>query len=171
MFAQNMLPAWGIKRISANAYFLFFIEGKTMENMKKRVDVRLVQSQRKLSKLTAKPTFKGFTIFDKELVGVELVYAKIKLDKPIYCGMVILDISKYAIYDVLYNKLKKRYGDNLTLLMTDTDSLLFFCETENIYADMMKDLDMYGGVGVCGASSLGLELPAFSYLLKRALCI
>lgn len=114
-----------------------------MEDVKKRVDVRLVHTKRKVAKLTAKPTYKGFKIFDENLVGVELIHAKVKLDKPIYCGMSILDLSKRAIYDFYYNYLKNKYGDNLTLLMTDTDSLLFHCETNDIYADMMENLELF----------------------------
>ena len=114
-----------------------------MENVKKRVDVRLVQTENRLKKLTAKPTFKSFKIFNEDLIGVELKQAKVKLCKPIYCGMCILDLSKYAMYDFYYNVLKTKYQEKMELLMTDTDSLLFCCETENIYKDMAENMDLF----------------------------
>lgn len=68
---------------------------------------------------------------------------KLTLNKPIYVGMCILDLSKYFMYDFYYNHLRKEYGDRCTLLNTDTDSLLLKIETEDIYQDMAKNADFY----------------------------
>ena len=114
-----------------------------MENVRKHVDVRLVQSKKRLQKLTSKPTFKGCTVFNEHLVAVELRRVKVKLFKPSYSGMCILDLSKYVMYDFYYNYLKAKYQDNMTLLMTDTDSFLFWCKTEDIYEDMKENLDLF----------------------------
>lgn len=114
-----------------------------MENVRKHVDVTLVQTKKKLQKLTRKSTFKTCKIFSEDLVAVELSRAKVKLFKPSYSGMCILDISKLAMYDFYYNYLKQLYRDKLQLQMTDTDSLLFYCETENIYDDMKERLDLF----------------------------
>ena len=110
---------------------------------KKRLDVRLIQTKNKLSKLSAKPTFETFKIFNEDLVGVEMRQAKVKLCKPIYCGMCILDLSKYAMYDFYYNYLKQKYQNKLQLQMTDTDNLLFYCETEDIYRDMSENIELF----------------------------
>ena len=61
---------------------------------------------------------------------------EIKLDKPIINGFMILELSKYIMYDFYYNVVKKRYGDKLKLLFTDTDSLTVEVQTDDIYKDM-----------------------------------
>ena len=67
--------------------------GKTMENIRKRVDIRLVNDRRKAEKLTAKPNFKHLSIFDEDLVSIHMKRTKLKFNKPVYCGMAILDLS------------------------------------------------------------------------------
>ena len=114
-----------------------------MENVRKHVDVRLVHTAKKLKKVTAKPTYKSCQIFSNDLVGIELTRAKVLLNKPSYCGMAILDLSKYAMYDFYYNYLKKKYGDKIQLQMTDTDSFLYHVQTDDLYADMKENLHLF----------------------------
>ena len=119
--------------------------GKTMENVRKRVDVRLFRSEeeQKILKYVAKPTFARQEIFNEHLVGIQNHKEKVLLNKPIYVGMAILDISKHLMYDFYYNTLKARYGENVRLLYTDTDSLIVKVDTEDVYGDMKKNLDDY----------------------------
>ena len=77
--------------------------GKTMENLRKRVDVKLVNNKRKMEKLAAKPNFKTFKIFNERLVAVEMQKVKLLLNRPIYVGFTILDVSKFLMYDFYYN--------------------------------------------------------------------
>ena len=63
----------------------------------------------------------------------------LKLDKPVYVGFSILDLSKYLMYDFHYNTIKKKYGNNATLLFTDTDSLCYEIKTKDLYSDMYKE--------------------------------
>ena len=84
--------------------------GKTMENIRNRVDVRLVNDRKKAEKLFAKPNLKHWTIFDENLIAVHMKKTKLTFNKPIYCGMSILDISKTLIYDFHYNYIKAKYG-------------------------------------------------------------
>ncbi|GBN22535.1 hypothetical protein AVEN_268168-1, partial [Araneus ventricosus] len=119
------------------------VYGKTMENIRNRVDVQLVNDEKKAQKLVAAPTFKRFKIFDNELVGVERVKKCLTLDKPIYVGFVILELSKLIMYNFHYNVMKKEYGDKAELLFTDTDSLTYEVETEDIYEDMFRHMDIY----------------------------
>ncbi|GBL82224.1 hypothetical protein AVEN_252410-1 [Araneus ventricosus] len=117
---------------------------KTMENIRNRVDVQLVNDEKKAQKLVAALTFKRFKIFDNELVGVERWIKKcLTLDKPIYVGFVILELSKLIMYNFHYNVMKKEYGDKAELLFTDTDSLTYEVETEDIYEDMSRHMDIY----------------------------
>jgi hypothetical protein len=115
--------------------------GKTIENIEKRVDVRLVTSEREALKLSAQPNYHSCTIFDENLVAVHMRKTKLKYDKPIYLGMSILDLSKTLMYDFHYNYVKKKYGDRAKLLFTDTDSLAYEIKTEDFYADISNDVE------------------------------
>lgn len=120
--------------------------GKTMENLDKRVDVRLVTHWERIGKshgaeqYIAKPNFKNLRIFSEELVAIEMNKVKITYDKPIYVGFSILDMSKIVIYGFYYDFLKSVYGKNVSLLYTDTDSLILEIYTENFYNDMKEHL-------------------------------
>ena len=107
-----------------------------MENVRKHVDIRLVQSKKRLQKLSSKPTFKGCT-------AVEMSRVKVKLFKPSYSGMCILDLSKKAMYEFYYLYLKAKYKKDMKLLMYNTDSLLYWCQTEDIYRDMSENLTLF----------------------------
>ena len=119
--------------------------GKTMENVRKRVNMKLLRSdeEEKILKLVAKPTFAQQVIFNPDLVGIQNHKEKVLLNKPIYVRMSVLDLSKHLMYDFYYNTLKARYGENVRLLYTDTDSLIVKVDTEDIYADMAQNLDEY----------------------------
>jgi hypothetical protein len=121
--------------------------GKTMENIRKRVDIKIVKTEgsenEKLRKIIAKPNFNRRVRFSDELSALHLNKTKLTLNKPIYVGFSILDVSKYYMYDWYYNKLKKQYGENCTLLYTDCDSLLVDIKTEDVYKDMSEMKDEY----------------------------
>ena len=105
--------------------------GKTMENIRNRVDIRLVNEEKHAEKLVSKPTFEGRTISSESLVAVHMKRVKIKFDKPIYVGFCILDLSKTLMYDFHYNYIVKKYGGRQKLLFTDTDSLDYEIKTED----------------------------------------
>lgn len=118
--------------------------GKTMENVRNRINFHLVSDEKKLVRLTNKPNFKKHPkIFSDNLIGVELEKVTVTLNKPIYVGMAILDNSKHLMYDYHYNHMLPKYGNKCKLLFTDTDSLCYSIETEDVYADMKQDSDMY----------------------------
>ena len=97
--------------------------GKTMKNLRKRVDVKLVMDERKLMKLTSKPTFVTGEIFNEKQMAVHKIKKTLTLNRPSYVGMGILDLSKTVMYDFHHNYIKKKYNDKAQLLFTDTDSL------------------------------------------------
>ena len=111
--------------------------GKTMENIRNRVNIELIMDKKIFKKRVAKPTFKrGQTIRD-DLHAVQCYTSSVTLNRPIYCGFSILDISKVLMYSFHYHHMKVQYpGDHLKLLFTDTDSLAYAVKTENIYKDM-----------------------------------
>ena len=105
--------------------------GKPMENIRNRVDVKLVNNREKAEKLSAKPNFEHLTIFDENLVAIHMKRAKLTFNKPVYCGMAILDLSKTLMYDFHYDYILPKYGKNQKLLFTDTDSLCYEIQTED----------------------------------------
>ena len=113
--------------------------GKTMENLRKRVNLELVHTERRMKKLAAKPTFESVTRFNDDLVAVHLKKVQLYLNRPIYVGFTILDLSKTIMYDFHYNHVKTKYGSQAKLLMTDTDSLCYEIQTRDLYKDMLED--------------------------------
>ena len=117
--------------------------GKTMENLRERVDVGLVTNEKKLGKLTSKPTFVSSKIFNENLMAVHKVKETLTLNRPAYVGMCILDISKTQLSDFHYNYIKKKYNNRARLLFTDMDSLIYEIEAEDTYKDFWNDKDMF----------------------------
>ena len=116
-----------------------------MENVRKRVNVKLLRSdeEEKILKFVAKPTFARQVIFNERLVGIQNHKEKVLLNKPIYVGMSVLDLSKWLMYDFYYNHLKKTYGNLVKMCYTDTDSVIIHVTTADISTDMLQNLDDY----------------------------
>ncbi|CAC5381016.1 unnamed protein product [Mytilus coruscus] len=109
--------------------------GKCMENLRERFNLSLIHSEEKLKKFVSKPSFERIQIFNEDLVGVQNKQVNLILNKPIYAGQVILDLSKQLMYEFHYKVIKPMYGDNVNLLFTDTDSLCYEVKTDDIYKD------------------------------------
>ena len=80
--------------------------GKTMEKLRKRVDVKLVTTDKKLDKLTSKPTYISSKIFNENLMAVHKIKEALTLNRLAYVGMCILDLSTTLMYDFHYNYIK-----------------------------------------------------------------
>ena len=119
--------------------------GKTMENMRKRVDVKLVRAGEddRLRRLIASPSYARANIFDDNLAAIQMHKSRLMLNRPVHVGMSVLDLSKHIMYDFYYNQLKKQYGEHCQLLYTDTDSLLLEIQTEDVYKDMGASAALY----------------------------
>ncbi|MCU7846334.1 MAG: hypothetical protein KZQ93_21065, partial [Candidatus Thiodiazotropha sp. (ex Monitilora ramsayi)] len=139
--------------------------GKTMENLRKRVDVKLVRAQEedKLRRLIASPAFARAVIFDDDLTGIQMHKSRLLLNRPVYVGMSILDLSKHLMYDFYHNRLKTEYGDRCQLLYTDTDSLLLEIQTEDVNKDMAEHADLYD------TSDYPKDHPLYSTVNKKVL--
>ena len=114
--------------------------GKTMENIRNRVNVKLVNTGEQFKKLTAKPNYESRKIFNENLVSVHMKKTSLTMNKPVYLGMSILDLSKITMYDFHYRYIKLKYGNKAKLLFTDTDSLFYEIETEDFYKDISGDV-------------------------------
>ena len=112
--------------------------GKTMENIRNRKDVKLVNTVEKLRKLIAMPNYVNRKIFSENLVHMKKT--NLTMNKPVYLGMCILDLSKTVMYEFHYKYIKEKYGDKAKLLFTDTDSLMYEIETEDFYKDISGDV-------------------------------
>ena len=109
-----------------------------MGNLRNRRTVDLVTSKENMKKLAAQPSFKQFKIFHANLVAMERAKVELTLNRPVYVGIVILDLSKTLMYDFHFNYIKRMYPDS-TLLFTDTDSLAYQIQTNNVYEDFYVD--------------------------------
>ena len=119
--------------------------GKTMENLRNRVDVKIVRDWEtdKIHKLLSAPSFDRFTIFGNDMAGIHMRKTKLVLNKPVYTGTTILENSKILMYDFFYNHLKSRYGQKCELIYTDTDSLILDIQTEDVYKDKQEHSWLY----------------------------
>ena len=115
--------------------------GKTIENIRKRQNVFLVDNRAKAVKLTCRPNFDRATIFDKNLVAIHLKKTEVYFNKPVYVGQAILDLSKLLMFDFHYNFIQRKYSyKRVKLLFTDTDSLIYEIETDDFYEDIRDDI-------------------------------
>ena len=117
--------------------------GKTMENVRNRVNVKLVTNEKTLGKLAKKPNFKSANIFSENLIAVHMEKTKVKLNKPIQVGMSILDLSKTLMYRFHYDYVKPKWGDKAELLFTDTDSLCYEIRTKDFNEDIKDDVSAW----------------------------
>ena len=112
--------------------------GKTMEDKRKHLDFEIVSDERRFMKCVNNPSFKHSHIINENLVGVEKQKPKLKLDKPIFIGMSILDLSKQHMYKFYYDVMKPKYEENIRMVYTDTDSFAFHTKTDDIYQDLKE---------------------------------
>ena len=114
--------------------------GKTMENIRNHKDINLVTSDKKYLKYVMKPNFKDGHPFSKHLLAVEMGKGEITMNKPVYLGQVVLDISKTLTYEFYYDYMRAKYGTKVRLCYMDTDSFVYEVETEDFYRDIANDV-------------------------------
>ena len=119
------------------------VYGRTMMNVRNHVDIRLCSNGRQVDKLIAKPNFDKRTIFTENLAAIHMKKREINFKQPIYIGMCVLDLSKLMMYNFYYNVIKKKYGNSVRLLYTDTDSLIIEIKTNDFYQDIKIILDYF----------------------------
>ena len=114
--------------------------GKTIENIRKRQNIFLVDDRKKAIKLSSRPNFDRCTIFDRKLIAIHMKKTEVYFNKPVYVGQAILDLSKTLMFDFHYNYIKKKYQNKAELLFTDTDSLMYHIKTKDFYKDISPDI-------------------------------
>ena len=115
--------------------------GKTMENVRKHRDIKLVTTDKKRSKLVSEPNYHTINLISENLSIIEMRRTKVKMNKPIYLGLSILEISKLLMYEFWYDYMKPKYDDNVKLCYMDTDSFIMNIKTEDFYKDIANDVE------------------------------
>ena len=115
--------------------------GKTMENVRKHRDIKLVKTDKKRNKLVSEPNFHTMKLIDNNLAIIEMRKVKVKMNKPIYLGLPILDISKITMYEFWYDYVKIKYEDKARLCYMDTDSFVVNIKTKDFYKDISQDIN------------------------------
>ena len=113
--------------------------GKTMENIRKHRDIKLVTTDKRRNKLVSEPNYHTMNYISEDLSIIEMNKTKVKMNKPIYLS--ILEISKLLIYEFWYDYMKPKYGDNIKLCYMDTDSFIMNIKTEEFYKDLANDVE------------------------------
>ena len=109
------------------------IYGKTMENLRKRINVRFINNKKDLLKYASKPIYVTHKLFHKNFAAIHEIKPVLILNKPIYVGFTALDLSKWLMYDFHCNFIKENFSAKL--LFTDTDSLAYEIKSENVYKE------------------------------------
>ena len=114
--------------------------GKTMENIRKHKNIKLVTNREAYLKTVMKPNFRSGIMFGENLMGCEMGKTRIIMNKPVYLGQGILDLSKLIMYEFHYDYMIPKYGDKLNLCYMDTDSFVYNIETKDFYKDIAGDV-------------------------------
>ena len=115
--------------------------GKTMGNVRKHRDIKLVTTDKRRNQLVTEPNYHAIKCFSENLLAIEMKKTKVKMNKPIYLGLSILEISKMLMYEFWYDYMKPKYGDNVKLCYMETDSFIIYIKTEDFYKDIADDVE------------------------------
>ena len=111
-----------------------------MENIRNHKDIKLVTNDKDYLKNVMKPNFKSGVLLGENLMGCKMGKVKVVMNKPVYLGQAILDLSKIIMYEFHYDYMLPKYGNNLKLCYMDTGSLVYRIDTEDFYEDIAKDV-------------------------------
>ena len=115
--------------------------GKTMDNIRKHRDIKLVTTDKKRSKLVSEPNYHAINLISEDLSIIEMKKTKVKMNIPIYLGLSILEISKILMYEFWYDYMKPKYDNNVKLCYMDTDSFIMNIKTNDFYEDIANDVE------------------------------
>ena len=117
--------------------------GKTMESMRNKKDIKLVTSDKRRKRLVSEPNYYSHKKFSDHLKAIGMKETRVKMIKPLYLGMSILDISKTVMYKFWYEYIRPKYGDRAKLCYTDTDSFIIYIRTEDFFEDISSDVEKW----------------------------
>ena len=114
--------------------------GKTMENIRRHRDIKLVNNQKDYLKAVMRPNFKSGTLLGPDLMGCEMGKIKVVMNKPVYLGQAILDLSKLIMYEFHYDYMPPKYGERIVVLH-EHGSFVYDINTEDFYKDIAGDVE------------------------------
>ena len=115
--------------------------GKTMENIRKHRNIKLVTTDKKRSKLVSEPNYHTINLISEDLSIIEMKKTKVKMNKPIYLGLSILEISKILMYEFWYDYMISKYDNNVKLCYMDTDSFIMNIKMNDFYENIANDVE------------------------------
>ena len=118
------------------------VYGKTMEKVRNHRDLKLFTANAKRRRYVPEPNYMSSKCFSKDFIAIEMRKTKVLMNKPVYLGQAILDISKTLMYEFYYDYLKSKYGDKVRLCYMDTDSFILQIQTEDFYKDIANDVNI-----------------------------
>ena len=118
-----------------------FVFGKTIENIRKHRDLNLVTTNKRRNQLVSEPKYDTTKWFSEHLLATETKKIKVKMNKTVYLGLSILEISKTLMYEFWYDYIKAKYQDNAKLCYMDTDSFIIYIKTEDVYEDIANNVE------------------------------
>ena len=104
--------------------------GKTMENVRNHRDIKLVTWEKRRKRLVSESNYHSWKKFPDDLMAIEMKKTRVKMNKPLFLGMSILDSSKTLMCNFWYDYFKPKYGDRAKLCYTETDSFIIYIKTE-----------------------------------------
>ena len=119
------------------------VYGKAMENLRKRINGRLLTNEKDFFKYTSKSMHITHKIFGKKYAAIHEIKPILTLNKPISVGFTVLELSKWLKYDFHYNFIKKHFDPELSF--TDTDSLAYEIKSDDVYEELFKHKDLFDG--------------------------
>ena len=117
---------------------------KTMENVRNHRDIKLVTSDKRRKRLVSEPNYHSHKKFSEHLMAIEMKKIRVKMTKPLYLGMSILDIGKKMLmYEFWFDYINPKYGDRVKLRYTDTDAFIIYIKTEDFFEDISNDVERW----------------------------
>ena len=117
--------------------------GKTMENVRKHRDIKLVTTDERRYKFVSEANYHTTKHFSENLLAIEMKKTKVRMNKPVYLGMSILDISKMLMYEFWYEYIKPNYKEKAKLYYMDTDSFVINIFTADFFEDINNDIERW----------------------------
>ena len=140
--------------------------GKTMENVRKHRDIKLVTNDQKRGILASEPNYHSTEYVSDDLLIMEMKKREVYMNKPIYLGQAILDLTKMLMYEFQYDYLKPKYAKNIKLCCTNTDSFIFLVKTNDFYKDISDDIEKWFDTS---AYSKDIDRPLLKGINKKVI--
>ena len=115
--------------------------GKTKEHVRKHRDIKLVTTEGRRNCLVSEPMFSYYTVFYRKVISNRNEKTEIPMNKPVYLGLLILELSKMFKYEFRYDYVKPKYGENTKRCYMDIDSFIVHVKTDDIYKDLAVDFE------------------------------